>query len=450
MGHDVFISYPSKTKPIADAICAKLESQNIRCWFAPRDILPGQPYAKALVDAIDSSKIFILVFSAETNNSPHIMSEVREAFNNTLVIIPFRIDNILPSKELEFYIGAPHWLDAMTPPLERHIDELVRVVRLNLGTETPPIAKFSTNITSGKVPLTVNFSEESSGNPSHFLWDFGDGTTSAEKNPVHTYTRTGDFTVTLSVTNENGLHHNSQTDLIHTIPDGQEPIPGSQKIVREKKNPVTPEDGERNRKIIMTVVGLLIILGVLLILFYHNAGEIKPNTQSVNGTHADQVIIPTTKTTTPPVTSAGLMTWNFDSGYDGWTPGGTYHSNFPAVEQCWKNHDGTCAGNGGVAIIDACSGDYQELWKIITLPDSPTKIKIHVVKATEGEFHDGRLQTIAGETVLGTVNIQSGYNNDIEYSVPASFQGTSTIIRLRSVGNDCNGEYIGINSVTVF
>jgi hypothetical protein len=70
MTHDVFISYPSENKSIADAICAKLELKQIRCWIAPRDILPGQSYSQALLEAIDASKIFILVFSAQTNTPP--------------------------------------------------------------------------------------------------------------------------------------------------------------------------------------------------------------------------------------------------------------------------------------------------------------------------------------------------------------------------------------------
>ncbi len=40
---DVFISYSSDDKLIADAICAELESRRIRCWIAPRDALPGIP-----------------------------------------------------------------------------------------------------------------------------------------------------------------------------------------------------------------------------------------------------------------------------------------------------------------------------------------------------------------------------------------------------------------------
>jgi len=133
MSHDVFISYPSANKALADAICHHLESRGIRCWIAPRDILPGENYAKALYDAIDTSKVFLLVFSGNTNNSPHIMSEVQRAFNQNRVIIPFRTENILPSTALQYYIGTAHWLDAITPPLEDKIEKLAETIHKFIG-----------------------------------------------------------------------------------------------------------------------------------------------------------------------------------------------------------------------------------------------------------------------------------------------------------------------------
>ena len=138
MAHDVFISYPSENKSVAFAICAKMEEKHIRCWIAPRDILPGQNYAEALFDAIGSSSIFILVLSENTNHSPHIISEVQRAFNTNRVLIPFRIEDIEPSKALQYYLGSSHWLDALTPPIEQKIDELVNVVKINLHIPPEP------------------------------------------------------------------------------------------------------------------------------------------------------------------------------------------------------------------------------------------------------------------------------------------------------------------------
>ena len=129
MAHDVFISYSSADKTVADAACATLESRKIRCWIAPRDVLPGMSYAEALIDAINRSRIMVLVFSASADGSPQVMREVERAVNKGIPIIPFRIENVMPSKAMEYFLSAPHWLDALTPPLEKHLQRLVDTVQ---------------------------------------------------------------------------------------------------------------------------------------------------------------------------------------------------------------------------------------------------------------------------------------------------------------------------------
>lgn len=54
---DVFISYSVKDKVVADAVVASLEGHDIRCWYAPRDIKPGEDWAEAITRAIEDSKI---------------------------------------------------------------------------------------------------------------------------------------------------------------------------------------------------------------------------------------------------------------------------------------------------------------------------------------------------------------------------------------------------------
>jgi len=129
VGHDVFISYSNHDKPQADAVCATLEAKGIRCWIAPRDVIPGQEWGAAIVDAIRSSRIMILVFSSHANASPQIRREVERAVHDETVLIPFRIEDVALEKSLEFFLGAPHWLDALTPPLEAHLEKLAVAVR---------------------------------------------------------------------------------------------------------------------------------------------------------------------------------------------------------------------------------------------------------------------------------------------------------------------------------
>ncbi|BAI62273.1 hypothetical protein MCP_2201 [Methanocella paludicola SANAE] len=132
VGHDVFISYSHDDKPTADAICAGLEAEGIKCWIAPRDVLPGAIFQEAIIDAIDSSSIMVVVYSSKSNNSPHVVRELSRAVSKDVIIIPFRIEDVPLSKTMEYLISVPHWLDAITPPVEMHISELVRVAKVNL------------------------------------------------------------------------------------------------------------------------------------------------------------------------------------------------------------------------------------------------------------------------------------------------------------------------------
>src|SRR5690348_6729072 len=115
MPHDVFISYSSRDKTTADAVCAKLEQAGIRCWIAPRDVLAGTQYGEAIIDAINGASVMVLVFSAACNESPHVRAEVERAASKGLAVLPLRIEQVLPAKALEFFLSSPHWLDAMTP-----------------------------------------------------------------------------------------------------------------------------------------------------------------------------------------------------------------------------------------------------------------------------------------------------------------------------------------------
>ncbi|QDV05206.1 Protease 1 precursor [Planctomycetes bacterium Poly30] len=82
------------------------------------------------------------------------------------------------------------------------------LTRTDLITVAPPIvptAAFSSAPPRGRAPLEVTFTDESEGNPTAWLWDFGDGATSTSRNPVHVYTQPGSHTVTLTVSTTAGL-----------------------------------------------------------------------------------------------------------------------------------------------------------------------------------------------------------------------------------------------------
>ncbi len=132
MAYDVFISYSNKDKNAADAVCAILEKNKIRCFIAPRDITPGVPFAEAIIDGITGSKVFVLVYSSNSNKSAQVIKEVDRAVHHGIAIIPLRLEDVPMSKQLEYYVSDVHWLDALTPPLEKHINKLCSVVQMLL------------------------------------------------------------------------------------------------------------------------------------------------------------------------------------------------------------------------------------------------------------------------------------------------------------------------------
>jgi hypothetical protein len=127
--HDVFISYSSKDKKWADAACAVLERHRIRCWIAPRDIIPGSEWGGSIIAGIDACKVMVLIFSGNANASAQVRREVERAISKGLSVLPCRVENIAPSGAMEYALSNTHWLDAFTPPVERHMEFLANSVK---------------------------------------------------------------------------------------------------------------------------------------------------------------------------------------------------------------------------------------------------------------------------------------------------------------------------------
>lgn len=136
MVHQVFISYAtdkndshaSQDRQAADKIYAALEAEGIRCWAAHRDILPGDNWLAAIIGAIEKSKILVLIFSSNANQSQWVQDEIKLALEEKIKIIPFRIDNVSPVGELKILKVRCQWLDAFTAPIAEHIGKLVEAV----------------------------------------------------------------------------------------------------------------------------------------------------------------------------------------------------------------------------------------------------------------------------------------------------------------------------------
>ncbi len=124
MTHEVFISYCHIDNQIANGLCYKLEDIGLKCWIAPRDISAGDVWAKAISEAIPKCKVMLLVLSGSSNASDQVLREVELAIQNKLVVIPIRIDDIIPTGGMAYYLATTQWLNIK----EKEIDNKISII----------------------------------------------------------------------------------------------------------------------------------------------------------------------------------------------------------------------------------------------------------------------------------------------------------------------------------
>jgi len=138
---DIFVSYSQTDRECAQELVEILEAQGLECWIAPRDISPSADWAAEIIDAISAARIMLLVFSASSNQSPQVRREVERAVHKGVTVLPFRIENVVPSKSLEFFLSAQHWMDAFPPPREDHYRRLAKYLSTLPPAGAPPGAE---------------------------------------------------------------------------------------------------------------------------------------------------------------------------------------------------------------------------------------------------------------------------------------------------------------------
>ena len=129
MAHDVFISHAQQDASIAAAIGKRLEAAGIRCWMTPEGIPSDNDWTNAARKAIESSSVILLVFSENADASPRIEREVAHAYYTRRVIIPLRLTNTPPRRDLLFYLGNVCWFDVQDPPAEEQLEALIAHIK---------------------------------------------------------------------------------------------------------------------------------------------------------------------------------------------------------------------------------------------------------------------------------------------------------------------------------
>jgi TolB-like protein/Tfp pilus assembly protein PilF len=132
----VFISYASRDAAVAHELCAALESANLPCWIAPRDVRAGESYAAAIVHAISSCRLLVLILSKNSINSPHVLREIERACSKKRPVLSVLIDSTDLPPEFEYFVSSNHWLDVSGGPVKRIIPALIEAVRNPAGSNT--------------------------------------------------------------------------------------------------------------------------------------------------------------------------------------------------------------------------------------------------------------------------------------------------------------------------
>jgi hypothetical protein len=123
----IFISHSSKDQKVARTICTALENRGLTCWVYSRNIQPGQNFQEQIVRAIRAAKIMVLVFTANANSSNEIKKELAIASQNNLVVIPVRIEDVIPNEAFTYEFATRQWID-LFEDWEASIARLVELI----------------------------------------------------------------------------------------------------------------------------------------------------------------------------------------------------------------------------------------------------------------------------------------------------------------------------------
>jgi hypothetical protein len=131
----IFISYSSKDQKIAETIYQALEARGHDCWIACRDVQPGENFQEAIVRALRSAKVMLLVFTSNANNSDEIKKELVLAGRHLVTVVPVRVEDVVPNDAFTYELATRQWID-LFKDWERQIELLASRLGRILQTET--------------------------------------------------------------------------------------------------------------------------------------------------------------------------------------------------------------------------------------------------------------------------------------------------------------------------
>lgn len=134
---DVFISYAGDERKTAFQVLRTLKVCGLRCWIDQKNLIPGEDWQTGIVRGINASRMMVLILSRKANASKQVQKEVSLASIRGLTILPFRIEEVVPTDSMEFGLGSTHWLDGFTADGMIQFDSLPKSVKELLEPKKP-------------------------------------------------------------------------------------------------------------------------------------------------------------------------------------------------------------------------------------------------------------------------------------------------------------------------
>jgi PKD repeat protein len=318
---------------------------------------------------------------------------------------------------------------------------------------TRPTASFYADPVSGDPPLTVHFTDSSTGGPYRWLWEFGDGSTSTDQNPVHTFTQKGTYTIILTVEGEGAESKVVKEDYISTLAPTVITVPDDHSLIQ------AAVDAARDGATIRVRYGYYpekVTIDKSLTI----TGESSPDGQ--------KPIIDAQQTGTPvSITAHGVTIENFSltGGYTSTAirPAIAIRGNNVRVLRNWifENYAGircesadNIAIDGNIIWNSTAEAVYAELSSGISLYNNTILLTAYspAVLFMNGESGIIRGNIIAenedsGLALLNTKNIQvynNFFNNSVNTIIGSDVQGTWNLEKSPGL-NIVGGPYIGGN-----
>jgi hypothetical protein len=132
MDSHLFICFSSKDLATALQVVAFLEDRGIRCWISARDVLGGQNYQEAIVQALERAKGIVFLFSESSSQSGEIRKELSIGGSINIPVFPLRLSSIIPAGALRYELATRQWIDIF-PDQEQALGKLAETIQVVLG-----------------------------------------------------------------------------------------------------------------------------------------------------------------------------------------------------------------------------------------------------------------------------------------------------------------------------